>query len=64
MLIELSSSEMIVVIEALKRAATRQESEARYDPRNAGPHEKKARDMRRLALRIETAMAERFALNA
>lgn len=56
--IQLTSAEVTLLCEALRRSAKRQESEARYDPRNAKPHEQKAAGMRRLAEMIETADAD------
>lgn len=60
MLCEFSHRELLTFVDALKRAARRQESEAQADPRNAGPHEQKASEMRRLALKIETQLAVAF----
>lgn len=48
----LTPVELSLVMEALARAAKRQESEARFDPRNAKGHEEKAERMRKLALKL------------
>lgn len=61
MQVDFTLGEAIVLIDALKRTAVRQESESRFDPRNAGPHDKKAKACRALALKIEIAMAEKVA---
>jgi hypothetical protein len=44
----MTTEEMNLITEALGRAASRHESEARFNPRNAAVHEKKAAKMRRL----------------
>lgn len=47
-----SVGEIRLLIDALTRAASRQDAEARYRPRSAGPHDRTAREMRRLLERI------------
>src|SRR5215472_13560247 len=49
---EFTNDERCLLVEALNRAATRQESESRFNPRNASPHDLKAARMRKLAARI------------
>ena len=49
---EFTNEERCLLVEALNRAATRQESESRFNPRSAGPHDLKASRMRKLAARI------------
>ena len=50
---KLTIAEWKLIAEALNRAAIRQESEARYNPRVAGPHITKAQAMRKLIVKIE-----------
>ena len=50
---KLTIAEWKLIAEALNRAAIRQESEARYNPRVAGPHLTKAQAMRKLIVKIE-----------
>jgi hypothetical protein len=40
--------ELLLLIEALKMAASRHESQARFSPENAAPHDRKAAAMRKL----------------
>jgi hypothetical protein len=47
-----TSKELELLIEALQRSAGRHESEARFNPRNARPHEDKAAGMRKLRERL------------
>jgi|SRR5262245_40574253 len=49
---DFSKTELELIVEALNRAAGRHESEARFNPRSAKPHDLKARSMRALATRI------------
>ena len=49
---EFTNDERCLLVEALNRAATRQESEARFKPQVAGPHDLKAARMCKLAARI------------
>jgi hypothetical protein len=48
---DLKETEIVLIAEALARAASRLESYARWNPRGARPHDDKARRMR--ALRTE-----------
>ena len=45
--------ERALLIEALRKSASRHESEARYNPQSARPHDLKAEAMRKLAKRLE-----------
>jgi hypothetical protein len=45
-------TELELLIEALEKTASRHESEARYNPRNARPHDDKAVAMRELRNRL------------
>jgi hypothetical protein len=45
-------AELNLLIEALSRAASRHESEARFNPKNARPHDDKAAAMRKLRHRL------------
>jgi hypothetical protein len=47
-----SSEEVQLLIEALARAASRHESQARWNPRGAKPHDDKAAKMRKLRTRL------------
>ncbi len=38
----LSVGEIALIVEALKKCASRHESEARFSPHRAGPHDRKA----------------------
>ena len=55
-----SFDELELMIEALGRAASRHESEARFNPRNAQPHDDKAIAMRKLRVRLMREARERF----
>jgi hypothetical protein len=59
---DFTKDELKLLIEALERTATRQESEAQYDPKNARPHEVKAYAMRRLVVRLLPKVAAATAL--
>lgn len=48
MKVELTLEQISLLVEALTRGASRHESEARYNPRNAKPHADKANAMRKL----------------
>jgi hypothetical protein len=48
----LTMAEIDLLSEALLRAASRHESEARFNPRNARPHDDKARAMRKLRIKL------------
>ena len=48
MKVELKSEEIVLLVEALARAASRHDSEARFYPRVAKPHKEKAKAMREL----------------
>jgi hypothetical protein len=51
---QFSVEEINLLQEALTARAARHESMAKADPRNAGPHERRANDMRALWRRLET----------
>lgn len=48
----LTMNELLLLIEALTMAASRHESQSRFNPRGAKPHEDKAAAMRRLKLKL------------
>jgi hypothetical protein len=50
--VNLTATEIRLITEALGRAASRHESEARFNPRNAGTHDRKAAHMRELRVRL------------
>jgi len=52
MKLELTADEIELLLEALNRAASRHESYSRFNPRAAGPHDKKAAAMRKLRQRL------------
>jgi hypothetical protein len=58
--VHLSVGEVNLILEALEHRASRHESYARSDPRNAGPHERVAADMRTLRDRIKSARTTRL----
>ena len=45
-------AELDLIIEALEARAGRHESMARFSPRGAGPHDRKAEAMRKLAAKL------------
>jgi hypothetical protein len=49
---ELSVGEIGLLIEALTRAASRHESYSRVNPRSAGAHDRKAKAMRQLSIKL------------
>jgi hypothetical protein len=51
--INLSVGELMLAIEALEARASRHESMARFNPSVAGPHDRKAADMRKLRDRLQ-----------
>ena len=57
MKVELSEQEIDLLTEALTKAASRHESESRYKPRAAAPHDKKAAAMRRLLHKLDEVTA-------
>lgn len=50
-------AEIGLLIEALERAASRHESEARFNPKAAKPHDEKAAAMRKLRTKLLKARA-------
>lgn len=50
--------ELDLIIEALEARAGRHESMARFNPRGAGPHDRKADAMRRLANKLKRTKTE------
>lgn len=56
--VRLSVGELELVIEALKARAGRHESMARFNPRNAGPHDRTAAEMRKLWVRLLRAKVD------
>ena len=50
-----SVGEIRLLLEALEKAARRQEAEGRARPHMAGPHDRKAEELRRLAVRLQEA---------
>jgi hypothetical protein len=58
---EFTHNEIDLLVEALGRAASRHESESRYNPRTAAPHDKKALAMRKLKGRLLMAIGSEAA---
>jgi hypothetical protein len=48
----LTTNELLVLIEALTMAASRHESYSRFNPKAAGPHDRKAEAMRKLRAKL------------
>jgi hypothetical protein len=57
--IEISVDELLLLIEALAMAASRHESEARYRPHIAAPHDRKAERMRKLRAKLSKMQVEK-----
>jgi hypothetical protein len=55
---DFTAHEMTLLIEALEYRASRHESEARFNPRSARPHDDKAAAMRKLRNKILKLQAE------
>lgn len=64
MLVELSKPEIDLLVEALRKAASRHESEARYNPPAAKPHDVKAKGMNALRVRLTKAITQALAVAA
>jgi len=50
--IELTTAEIVLLIDALKYRASRHESMGRFNPRSAGPHDRTANAMDKLRDRL------------
>lgn len=50
--VELTTAELDLLIEALNHRASRHESMSRFNPRSAGPHDRVAKNMRKLEGRL------------
>lgn len=55
----ITTNELLLMVEALVMAAGRHESMGRFNPRSAGPHDRKAKAMRELRLKLMEMQSER-----
>lgn len=60
-MLQFSSWELELLIEALSKAASRHESESRFNPRSAAPHDRKAAAMRKLRHKLEQETGQKIA---
>jgi hypothetical protein len=54
----ITTNELLLLIEALTMAASRHESQSRFNPRNAAPHDRKAIAMRKLVQKLKATRVE------
>ena len=54
----ITTNELLLLIEALATAASRHESQSRFNPKAAGPHDRKAEAMRKLRAKLMKTKVE------
>ena len=57
-MIQITTYEQLLIVEALKMAASRHESQSRFNPQAAAPHDKKAAAMRKLREKLMKTKVE------